>query len=575
MRLTQRLLLGTGAVVGFLVVMIVVLVDRQLSDRLKADTIAALTREGRVVAVHWTRGVDPVALAHADGAALGHRVTLIRPDGVVIGDTDFELAGLATLENHLSRPEVTAARDSGEGFAERPSPSRGDLEFYVAVRAPLGIVRVSMSAIAFHETVAEARRRVEWVGFLGLLIALALSLAMARSVVQPVIELRDVAKALAAGDYTRRPLLSGPEEVAELGAALRQLAEQLAERLDALQADELLLVQLTEALDQGVIAVDAARNVVRINETGRRLLSMRDSVPFPLEHLPRKRELHDALADAFRGSATEGVEVAIGDHTLAVTARPLARGGAVLALFDLTRVRRLEAVRRDFVANVSHELRTPLTIIGGFAETLAHDDDLPDDRRRQFAGRILNNTRRMQRIVDDLLDLSRIESGGWVPNPVLVDVADAVADTLGAARDSASPKALSLEADIATDARYVLADQTALRQVLGNLVENAVRHTARGSIVVATRRQGDRVEITVRDSGSGIAAEHLPRIFERFYRVDPGRSRDEGGTGLGLAIVKHMVESHGGGVRAESVVGVGTTITVHFPAADGPIRSTV
>ena len=573
MRLTQRLLLGTGAVVGFLVVMIVFFVDRQLSDRLKADTIAALTREGRVVAVHWTAGVDPVRLAHADGAALGRRVTLIRPDGVVIGDTDFDLAGLATLENHLSRPEVAAARDAGEGFAERPSPSRGDLEFYVAVRAPLGIVRVSMSAIAFNETVAAARHRVEWVGFLGLLMALALSLAMARSVVQPVIELRDVAKSLAAGDYTRRPLLSGPEEVAELGAALRQLAEQLAERLDALRADEMLLVQLTEALDQGVIAVDAVRNVVRINETGRRLLSIRDAVPFPLEHLPRKRELHDALADAFRGSTTEGVEVVIGDHTLAVTARPLAGGAAVLALFDLTRVRRLEAVRRDFVANVSHELRTPLTIIGGFAETLAHDDDLPDDRRRQFAGRILNNTRRMQRIVDDLLDLSRIESGGWVPNPVRVDIADVAADTLGAARDSASPKALSLEADIAADARYVLADQTALRQVLGNLVENAVRHTARGSIVVATRRQGDRVEITVRDSGSGIAAEHLPRIFERFYRVDPGRSRDEGGTGLGLAIVKHMVESHGGRVRAESVVGVGTTISVHFPAADGPIRS--
>ncbi len=573
MRLTQRLLLGTGAVVGFLVVMIVVLVDRQLSDRLKADTIAALTRESRVVAVHWTPAADPVALAHADGAALGHRVTLIRPDGVVVGDTDFDLAGLATLENHLSRPEVIAARDGGEGFAERPSPSRGDLEFYVAVRGPLGIVRVSMSAIAFHETVAAARRRVEWVGFLGLLISLALSLAMARSVVQPVIELRDVAKALAAGDYTRRPLLSGPEEVAELGAALRQLAEQLAERLDALRADEMLLVQLTEALDQGVIAVDATRHVVRINETGRRLFSLRDAVPFPLEHLPRKRELHDALTDAFRGAATEGAEVVVGDHTLAVTARPLAGGGAVLALFDLTRVRRLEAVRRDFVANVSHELRTPLTIISGFAETLAHDDDLPDDRRRQFAGRILNNTRRMQRIVDDLLDLSRIESGGWVPNPIRVDIADIAADTLGAARDSASPKALSLEADIAADARYVLADQTALRQVLGNLVENAVRHTARGSIVVATRRQGDRVEITVRDTGSGIAAEHLPRIFERFYRVDPGRSRDEGGTGLGLAIVKHMVESHGGNVRAESVVGKGTTITVHFPAAESPTKS--
>ena len=250
-----------------------------------------------------------------------------------------------------------------------------------------------------------------------------------------------------------------------------------------------------------------------------------------------------------------------------ITARPLESGGAVLALLDLTRLRRLESVRRDFVANVSHELRTPLTIVGGFAETLVHDDP-PADRRRQFAERILGNTRRMQRIVDDLLDLSRIESGSWTPNPASVDLAAVAADVIAAARDAAGSKGVRLEASIHPRARELWADPTAIRQVLGNLVDNAVRHTTTGHVAIYSLVRDDGgVTVGVRDTGSGIAPEHLPRIFERFYRVDPGRSREEGGTGLGLSIVKHLVEAHGGTVRAESTVGVGTTIAVHFPAA--------
>jgi two-component system phosphate regulon sensor histidine kinase PhoR len=564
-KLTQRILLGTGAVVGFLVLFIVLLVDRQLRDHLHAETIAALAREARVVAAHWTPGIAPSELAHRDGTALGHRVTLVAPDGTVVGDSDFEPAQLATLENHAARPEVAAARDFGLGSAERKSPSNGDNEFYVAIRTPTGTARISMSARTYYDSLNASRSQVELAGVAALAVALLLSLALARNIARPVIELREVANALSAGDFSRRPLLSGPEEIADLGAAMRHLAEQLEARIEALRTDETLLVQLTEALDQGVITIDASRRVVRLNETGRRLLAVRDPLPFPLEHLPRKRELHDALGAALRGESTDGVEVAIGEFTIALTARPLASGGAVVALFDLTRVRQLEAVRRDFVANVSHELRTPLTIIGGFAETLVHDDP-PDEQRRQFADRILTNTRRMRRIVDDLLDLSRIETGGWVPNSHPLDLATIATDTLGAARDAIAAKPVALETDIADDARILTADETALRQILGNLVENAIRHTAMGSITIFARRRDDRIEVGVRDSGSGIPAEHLPRIFERFYRADPGRSRFEGGTGLGLSIVKHMVEAHGGSVVAESVVGVGTTISAYFPA---------
>ena len=185
---------------------------------------------------------------------------------------------------------------------------------------------------------------------------------------------------------------------------------------------------------------------------------------------------------------------------------------------------------------------------------------------QQFAARILGNTRRMQRIVDDLLDLSRIESGGWVPNPAELELRGIAAEVISAARDAAAAKGLTLSLALAPDAGVVYADGTAVRQVLGNLVDNAVRHTATGEVTLFSRVHPRGVEVGVRDTGVGIAPEHLPRIFERFYRVDPGRSREQGGTGLGLSIVKHLVEAHGGRVRAESVVGEGSTIFALFPA---------
>jgi signal transduction histidine kinase len=220
-------------------------------------------------------------------------------------------------------------------------------------------------------------------------------------------------------------------------------------------------------------------------------------------------------------------------------------------------------VRRDFVANVSHELRTPLTVVRGFAETLADDDLLPEEPRG-FARTIRSNAQRMQQLVDDLLDLSRIESGGWVPAPETLDVSVVARDAIGPIRAMADAKGLTLQVDVAA-APWVYADPTALHQVIANLVSNAVRHTTAGSVTVFTRRDGGGVIVGVRDTGIGIAAEHLPRIFERFYRVDPGRSRAEGGTGLGLAIVRHLVEAHGGRATAESVVGQGTTISALFP----------
>ena len=565
MKLAQRLLLGAALIVTVLIVVAVALSGQRLSSQLRLLTTTQLAREARLLAEQWDAGAAADALANSAGSALGHRVTLIDSSGVVLGDSEFDGPALAALQNHNDRPEVVAARASGQGSSERTSPSEGDEELYVAVVASRGrIARVSIGTSQLDVIVARARRDVFFSGLVALVIALALAAIFSRQVSKPVAELRDVASAIAAGDLARRPALSAPGEVGELAVAVRRMAEQLETRLLALEKEDELLGALVETMNEGVVAIDRQRRVIRINRSGRQLLDVAADVPFSTDLFPRDRGLQDAVSDALGGSVVDGVETQIGNRTLALTARPLGDGGAVLALFDLTGLRRLQAVRRDFVANVSHELKTPLTAIRGFAETLA-TELAGDATHAKFADTIRANAERMQRLVDDLLDLSKIESGGWEPAPVTLNLSDTVAEALEEIERGARGPAI--ETDIARDAGTVKADAMAVRQILVNLVENAVRYTpADGRITVFSRSENGGVLLGVRDTGSGIPADHLPRIFERFYRVDPARSRAAGGTGLGLAIVKHLVEAHGGTVRAESQPGRGTTVTLYFPA---------
>ncbi|MBA2688556.1 MAG: HAMP domain-containing protein [Gemmatimonadaceae bacterium] len=452
MKLVHRLLLYSFTVIAVLILVVVVILDRRLHSRIADESLAELAREARLVAVQWKSQADPDELADEAGKALGHRVTLISPSGVVVGDSEFDGAALRKLANHATRPEVIEAASGGVGSARRVSPSKGDEEVYVAVPAAAGTARVSVETHALDAIFDRARKDVVTAGLAALVLAILLSVFFARNVSRPVTQLRDVARAMADHDFNR-PMVKAPGEVGELSATLHQLGGQI-----------------------------------------------------------------------------EG----------------------------------LEKMRRDFVANVSHELRTPLTILGGFAETLV-DDDPPPEIRKEFAGMILSNARRMQRIVDELLDLSRIESGGWVPRPTIIDLHAAANEVILAINPAAAKKNLTLELDIAADAAEIYADRTALRQILSNLVENAVRHTATGSVTIFSHREPGGIALGVKDTGEGIAAAHLPRVFERFYRADPGRSREQGGTGLGLAIVRHMAEAHGGRVRAESTPEKGTTITALFP----------
>jgi signal transduction histidine kinase len=463
------------------------------------------------------------------------------------------------------RPEIVEARAAGSGSTRRHSASAGDDELYVAQRHPLGYVRVSLTTRSLEEIVRGAQQDVLIGGLLALLGAAALAFAFARSISRPVVELRDVARSIAAGDLSRRPALAAPGEVGDLATAVHRMSEQLGHRLEALEADDQLMTAVLESLEEGVIAVDERGMVIRINQRARMLLGVGSALPFARELLPREPALREAIEEASRGTATAAAEIALNERTVAIASRPLLTGGAVVTVLDLTVLRRLETIRRDFVANVSHELKTPLTAVSGYAETLL-DRSIPEEQRRRFVTTIHENATRMQRIVDDLLDLSRIESGGWQPNLTLVDVDGVVHDVFSSMQPEATAKGLALDAEIAPNASRVRADPTAFRQIVLNLVENAIRYTRAGRVTLRTRAAAAGIWVEVSDTGMGIAAEHLPRIFERFYRVDAGRSRAEGGTGLGLAIVRHLVDAHGGRVEATSTVGRGTTVAVHFPA---------
>lgn len=453
MKLAHRVLLYTFTIIVVLVVAILAIVDNRLHRSITMENASSLERDARFVAVQWLAGAEPDSLANSAGRALERRVTLIDSTGTVVGDSEFDRAGIARLTNHLFRPEIMEASRSGTGMSSRISPSKGDEELYVAVRAGPGFARVSVGTASVEAIFDRARRDIVTTGFVALAAAMLVAILFARKVSRPITELRDVAQALADRDFTPHRVVDAPGEVGDLAKSLGQLS---------------------------------------------------------------------------------------------------------------TRLESLETVRRDFVANVSHELRTPLTIVGGFAETLAYDD-VPSATRKEFAGMILTNTQRMQRIVDDLLDLSRVESGGWIPRPEVVNIPEVVREVLSALEPAAREKGLSMRTYYPQGAEIVHADRTAIRQIVSNLVENAVRHTSQGIVTVFTEPEPGGIWIGVRDTGEGISAEHLPRIFERFYRVDSGRGREQGGTGLGLAIVRHMAEAHGGRVRATSRAGEGTSIAAFFP----------
>jgi two-component system phosphate regulon sensor histidine kinase PhoR len=440
----------------------------------------------------------------------------------------------------------------------------------------IGSLLVSTSSILITYPVATAHSHG---GVLLLLLALA-ALAAAlvahiatRRTVERVETLTDAARRMAGGDLEARTDSSSQDELGELGQTLDHLAGSLAHTLGELRGERDLLQGILNGMQEGVLVLDGRGRFAAVNPALRDMLLLPAEVlgKRPLEVI-RHAALQELIARAQRADEPVSAEIELTGMKprvlLAQAARLREPGGLLLVFFDVTELRRLESVRRDFVANVSHELRTPVTAVRSAAETLRTAASDPAALAR-FLDIIDRNAERLQHLVDDLLDLSRIESRQYRLHPEDVAIGAALQQITDPLRERAEKKRISLRVDVGPEVPPVHADRRALQQVVTNLIDNAIKYCGDGCEVVARASPGaSEVRILVSDNGPGIEAKHLPRLFERFYRVDLGRSRDQGGTGLGLSIVKHLVEAMGGRVNVESAPGRGSSFSFTLPRAE-------
>lgn len=531
---------------------------------LQASTLDAPMDDWRA----WDRLADEL------GQRAGARVTLIRADGVVVGDSEIGLERLSSIANHGDRPEVSEALTRGHGENQRHSATVDRRMLYVAVPfdrggARAGVARVSMPLNEVDEAVGQLRRTVTIAAVLALAVAVVMSSISAELASRTARSLTVTARRMAEGDLEARARArDARDEFGELGQALDQLAGSLSKSLAELRAERDRLSGILRGMAEGVLVLDGSGRVALVNPALREMLLLGpDAVgKSPLEVI-RHAELKELLDEAIDSERVATGEIELGGikpRRLLVRAAPI--GGeqeGVFAVFvDVTDMRRLETVRRDFVANVSHELRTPVTAIRSAAETLEGALQTDPAAAARFVDIIDRNAARLHGLVEDLLDLSRIESREFRLNLEPLELSPVLSHLLGLFRERAEKKQIRLTLEVPDDLPRVLSDRRALEHVLTNLVDNAVKYCGAGAEVrLSAVALGERVRVRVSDTGPGIEERHLPRLFERFYRVDAGRSRELGGTGLGLSIVKHLVEAMGGRVGVESRLGEGTTFS--------------
>jgi two-component system, OmpR family, phosphate regulon sensor histidine kinase PhoR len=508
------------------------------------------------------------------------RVTIIRRDGVVLGDSDVGLSELGRLENHGRRPEVVQASSEGHGSSMRWSKTVKRRLMYVALpfqkdRTLAGFVRLAKPLTEVDRALGRVRTLVGISTGITLVLATVLVLVTSRRISASVHRLTTAARRMAAGNLETRTRASGHDELAELGRALDHLAAGLEDALGTLRKERDLLAGVLEGMQEGVLLLDQQGRVALANTALRAsLLLGPDIVGQPLRGLVHDPELEQLVGDAATATAPVSGELEIGNlqpRRLLVRAAALPREpGGVLAVFvDVTELRRLETMRRDFVANASHELRTPVASVRSAAETLRRAIETQPEDAAEFVEMIERNTARLQQLIEDLLDLSRIESRQYRLDPEALQVDEVIAQSVAASRDRAAAKGLRIALAVAPGLPPVYADRRAFDQIVTNLVDNAVKYCPAGATVtVGAERTELEMRIRVEDTGPGIAPEHLSRIFERFYRVDAGRSRALGGTGLGLAIVKHLVEAMDGRVSVESTPGKGSCFSFTLPLAE-------
>ena len=583
--LRGRMVLTAVVAAGVALAVLLLLAGPSLDRRARDQAFASLTAEARlmarVVEDELARGtglesLDPIVDAAAREVAA--RVTVIAPDGRVVADSAASGRDLEQLENHGGRSEVQGALAGEPSRAERRSATVRTELLYSAVPVRhagriVGVARLSRGIEAI-----EAQGRDLWrAGALALLLALLatglLSVMLSASLGRSLREIMEAARQFAQGNLSARIRVRREDELGELARIINQSADQLQGRMAEIARDRGRTDAILSAMDDGVLAVDHRGMVVLANSRLARALELRDGLGRHYLEVIRQSEVGSLIEEVLRTGERGQAEVEILHlrRVFSITGVPFpgeegTPHGVVLTFNDATERHRLEAIRRDFVANASHELRTPLTSIRGFVEAL--EDGAVDEPQtaQRFLGKIRTHADRMAALVEDLLELGRLESGARAPEPEEIRPAEVAEDVVASFAGAATRKDVSLRR---TDrgAPPVVTDPERLRRILENLVDNAVKYTPAGGRVEVTTSAGPdgSARIEVADNGPGIAGEHLARIFERFYRVDRARSRELGGTGLGLSIVKHLAEGMGASVSVESEPGRGARFIVTLP----------
>jgi two-component system phosphate regulon sensor histidine kinase PhoR len=590
-RLRARIALSAIGASALALVTVLLLLWPELRDRTVEQTRETLLAEAallsRVVAEPLARGGDSPALdALVDETARDIRsrvrLTVIALDGRVLADSSVSGTDLLALENHLRRPEVEAALASGSGSIVRRSSTVEQELLYAAVAIrhqgqTVGVARVARTMDAVEEQAQGLRRAMAAALALALALALVLATLLSASWARALEQVIHAARRMAAGDLGARVTVSRDDEIGELSRLLNQAADEQKRRIEDVARGRAQTEAILSGMEEGVLALDPRGNVLMASPAFRgQFTDTTEPVGRHYLEVVRQREIADLLEVTLRTGVPQRAEVEVWprQRVYAITAGSLpAEGdtrGAVATFHDITDRRRIDQIRRDFVANASHELRTPLTSIRGFVEAL-EDGAVKDPATSQrFLAKIRTHADRMTVLMDDLLELSRLESRDEPPRLERVNVAEVLDDVSTSFAPGAARKELRLSLRN-PGGLVAVADRDRLRRVLECLVENAIKYTPTGGAVDLTARTDETgaVEIEVRDNGPGIPPEHLPRIFERFYRVDKARSRELGGTGLGLSIAKHLAEGMGASLHVTSEVGVGSCFSVRVPQSAG------
>jgi two-component system phosphate regulon sensor histidine kinase PhoR len=534
--------------------------DRTLELQLTGNLRDTLYREAELAALVTGTTPPPAAVIREIATRTEARITLISADGTVLADSQVVDSALATVENHLTRPEIAAALQSGRGSAVRYSTTIGVGMLYAAVRldpeaAQKGVLRLALPLQAVKEAQQSLRQSLILAFLLSGLLAAGLSLLLIQLFTNTLHNLREGAERFGSGDFRRKLIVAGNDEIGDLARVMNTMAESLNLQMVDLEAQRNRLDTILRGMGEGLLVADRSGTVLLINPAFSSLFRINaDALGQPLINLSRHPALHATFRRVLAGRCEESVEFVLGAGTTLLTHWvPLLDNneliGVVAVFHDISELKRLETIRRDFVANVSHELRTPVTVIRGYAETLSSNLIAKDPATAErFAQVIRNHAERLTALINDLLTLSQLEAQGQALTLSPCDLGERLQHCCELVKPKAEEKGIAITTSPLPEGK-ILADAQRLEQILFNLLDNAVKYTPTGgAVTINVNNEGEMVRISIDDTGPGIPEAARQRIFERFYRADAGRSREAGGTGLGLAIAKHLVGLHGGSI---------------------------